>query len=155
MTGDDQPTAIADRARGLTDALNRLSDRLDEVKADSETRDAALTRHSRRNRVMIWVTIVSLVLDILLTAGFAVVAVQAHDASTAATANAQYQQALCQAGNVARAQQIQLWTHLLSLQPAAGTPKRTPAQQKQLGEFRAYIHSVFLSRNCKQLGQRP
>ena len=152
MSTDDQPTTIADRARVLTDALDRLSDRLEEVKQDSETRDTELARYGHRNRIMIWATIVSLVLDLLLTAGIAVVAVQAHHANSAAAASGQTELALCQAGNVARAQQITLWSHLLSLSPAPGTRPRSAAQEKQITEFRAYIRSIFASRDCQSLG---
>jgi hypothetical protein len=55
--------------------------RPEEVRADSEDRDrqvgeadAQLTAYGRRNRHLIWITIISLALDLLLTAALTVVA---------------------------------------------------------------------------------
>ena len=66
---------------------------------------------------MIWVTIVSLALELLLTAGLAVVSVQARDAASPAAASSQAQMALCQASNVARAQRVELWDDVIALVP--------------------------------------
>ena len=52
-------------------------------------RDAQLSRYGQRSRHLIWITIVSLALDLLLTAALTIVAVQANRASGAASAVAQ------------------------------------------------------------------
>lgn len=156
MSSGSEP--VVTRARDLTDALNRLAGRLEEVKADSEDRDrqlakrdAQLAADEHRNRRLIWITIVSVALDILLTAAVTVVAVQAHDASsaaasarTAASAVAQSDRNLCLSGNAARAQQVELWDYILSrAQPAA-----TPAARERVSEFKAHLEAIFAPRNC-------
>jgi hypothetical protein len=142
---------VVTSARDLTDALNRLTGRLEEVRADSEDRDkqlterdAQLSRYGQRNRHLIWVTIISLALDLLLTAALTVVAVQAHHASGAASAVAQADRNLCLSGNVARAQQVSLWNYVLTIsqQPASSVG---PAR---LADFKAHLHKLFAPRDC-------
>jgi hypothetical protein len=135
-------------ARDLTGALNRLAGRLEEVKADSEDRDdqlakrdAQLNTYGRRSRHLIWITIVSLVLDILLTAALTVVAIQAHDTSGAV---AQSNRNLCLSGNAARAQQVSLWDYILSL----SQPSATAAERQRVVAFRAHLQQLFAPRDC-------
>src|SRR5690348_4538331 len=58
---------------------------------------------------------------------------------------------LCQAGNESRAQQVTLWTHLVSI--SAPPPHETAAQkavrEARVREFLGYVHQVFAPRNCK------
>jgi hypothetical protein len=155
---NDGTEPVVTSARDLTGALNRLAGRLEEVKADSEDRDeqlakrdAQLHRYGRRNRHLIWITIVSLVLDLLLTAAVTVVAVQAHDASSAATgartaasAVAQSNRNLCLSGNAARAQQVELWDYILSF----SKPPATPAGRERVAKFKAHLEAIFAPRDC-------
>jgi hypothetical protein len=155
---NDGSEPVVTRARDLTGALNRLAVRLEEVKADSEDRDEQLARrdtqlatYARRNRHLIWITIVSLVLDIVLTAAVTVVAVQAHDASsaaagarTAASAVAEADRDLCLSGNVSRAQQVSLWNYILSL----SQPPPTPAGRERVAEFKTHLQQLFAPRDC-------
>ncbi len=149
-------TSSGDRAGQLTDALNLMSRRLEEVKRDSEDRDKTLAgkdeqlaRYGRRNRVMIWVTIVSLALDLLLTAGLAVVSVQARDAASSAAASSQAQMALCQASNVARAQQVELWDYVIGL--SAAKKPQTASQRQTTVAFAAHLRKLFAPRDCAHL----
>jgi hypothetical protein len=156
MSGVSEPVATS--ARDLTDALNRLAGRLEEVRADSEDRDrqltkrdAQLTTYGRRNRHLIWITIVSLALDLLLTAALTVVAIQAHAASSAAAsarttsiAVAQSDRDLCLSGNAARAQQVSLWNYILSLSRSP----TTPAERERVAMFKAHLQQLFAPRNC-------
>lgn len=68
-----------------------------------------------------------------------------------ATRNAASIRQLCQAGNEARAQQIVLWDHLLSI--AQPPPHQTPAQARHRlateRAFEAYVHHVFAPRDCR------
>ena len=141
MSQPDKPDAVA-VARRLASAVEALG-----VKVEN------LAAYGHRNRRMIWGLIISIVLDLALTVVVAVFAVQAHDANTAAVAASQSELALCQAGNIARAQQVKLWTHLLSLPPAPGSPPRTKAQQQEIAAFGAYVQSIFHPRDCKHLGK--
>jgi hypothetical protein len=142
---------VVTSARDLTDALNRLTGRLEEVRADSENRDkqlterdAQLSRYGQRNRHLIRVTFVSLVLDLLLTAALTVVAVQANHADGAASAVAQSSRNLCLSGNVSRAQQVSLWNYVLTIpqQPASA------AERTRIAEFKAHLHKLFAPRDC-------
>jgi hypothetical protein len=155
---NDGSELVVTSARDLTNALNRLAGRLEEVKAGSEDRDeqlaerdAQLARYGRRNRHLILITIVSLVLDLLLTAAVTVVAVQAHGASsaasgarTAASAVAQSNRNLCLSGNASRAQQVELWDYILSL----SQPPATPAGRAQIAKFEAHLKAIFAPRDC-------
>lgn len=71
--------------------------------------------------------------------------------TAAASRNAASIRQLCQAGNEARAQQIVLWDHLLSI--AQPPPHQTPAQARHRlateRAFEAYVHHVFAPRDCR------
>jgi hypothetical protein len=149
MSHSSEPAVAS--ARGLTDALNRLAGRLEVVKEDSEDRDqqlakrdAQLATYGRRSRHLIWITIVSLVLDLLLTAALTVVAIQAHDSSSAVAQSARN---LCLSGNAARAQQVSLWNYILSIsqQPT------TPAERERIAKFQAHLQQLFAPRDCSDI----
>ena len=129
-------------AKGLTGALEAMTGEL-----------GRLRKYGVRNRRMIWGLIVSIALDLILTAFVAVTAIQAHDANTAANSAKVAEATLCRAGNVARAQQVTLWTHLLSTPPVPGSPKRTPAQQAEIDAFGKYVRTVFAPRDCAAIGK--
>jgi hypothetical protein len=140
---------VATTARDLTDALNRMSSRLEEVKQDSEQRgrqleqrDDKLAKYGRKNRILILITIVSLVVDLSLTIALAVVAVQAHDAGTSA-ASAQKQ------GVVVVQKICATFGRLAELKPPSGNPLTYPS--------RGYLQSLHVRLNelgtdlgCKQ-----
>jgi len=149
---------VVTSARDLTGALNRLAGRLEEVKAGSEdrdvqlaNRDAQLATYGRRNRHLIWIAIISLALDMILTAGLTVVAIQAHHASsaaasarTAASAVARSDRDLCLSSNASRAQQVSLWNYILAL----SRPPATPAERERVTTFKAHLQQLFAPRNC-------
>jgi hypothetical protein len=142
---------VVTSARDLTDALNRLTGRLEEVRADSEDRDkqlterdAQLSRYGQRNRHLIRITIISLVLDLILTAALAIVAVQANHASGAASAVAQSDRNLCLSGNVSRAQQVSLWNYVLTISQRPVSAD----ERERVAEFRTHLHKLFAPRDC-------
>jgi hypothetical protein len=140
VPGDSEALAAA---KGLTGALTDMTAELQRLAA-----------YGHRNRRMIWGLIISIILDLVLTVTIAIVAVQAHDANTAAAAAKQSELALCTAGNAARAQQVTLWTHLLTLPRAPGSPPRTKAQQQEISAFGVYVKSIFHPRDCAHLGRK-
>lgn len=158
-----QPDALT-VAQQLAEALDGLSGRLDGVKEDSEKRDADLRTYGRRNRRY-------LVFDIALTVALAVstfIAVgasqSARDAQASAaaaraavTVTAQDNRNLCLSSNAARAQNLELWDHLLNLSSASPPrPGETAAEQAQgrreLAALRAYVSHVFAPRDCAHPG---
>ena len=138
MTTPPQQPAVT-----VTQILDALAETRGELAAtkDEITR---LRKFGKHNRAFI---LVDVALTILLTV-FGYLSVHATQSANSAKAG---QLALCQAGNTARAQQVQLWTHLIDTPPAPGTPKRTPTQQKQLDDFRAYVVHVFAPRDCARI----
>lgn len=118
-------------AETMTDAVKALTDEV-----------ARLRKSQRRS----WKFIV---FDITLTLALALVGgISVHAAQTAGQANSA-QLALCQAGNVARAQQVELWDYVLSI---TGKPA-TPRQQKATEEFKHHLNVIFAPRNCEQIGK--
>jgi hypothetical protein len=102
-----------------------------------------LRNYGRRNRKFI---LFDVGLTVLLTAlGGGVV----HAIQSAGHANSA-QLALCQAGNVSRAQQINLWTFLINLSP----PPKTKQGKELITKFEAHLRSTFAPRNCEALGQK-
>jgi hypothetical protein len=67
-----------------------------------------------------------------------------------ATANRVSISQLCQSGNESRAQQVQLWLHLVALSapPPGETPAARAHREKVTREFLAYLRVVFAPRDC-------
>jgi regulator of extracellular matrix RemA (YlzA/DUF370 family) len=144
------PVTLAEVLRALNATTGELIATKAEVKAlKEESRELKgearfLRTYGRHNRAFV---IVDVLLTILLTA-FGYLSV--HAVQSASHANSA-QLALCQAGNVSRAQQIQLWDYVLTLS-SKGSPQ-TPQQKQRAAEFRVYLHHVFASRDCRNLGR--
>jgi hypothetical protein len=118
-------------AKDLTAAVGTLSKEV-----------ARLRRFGRHNR---WFILVDIVLTVALSLFGALAVHSAQIASRASSA----QLALCQAGNVARAQQVGIWDYLLTL---SGPPK-TPQARVLITKFEHRLKVVFMPRNCARLGQ--
>lgn len=102
-----------------------------------------LRTYGRRNRKFILIDIViTLVLTVL--GGGVVHAIQAAGQANSA------QLALCQAGNTARAQQVELWEFLIHI----SQPPKTAQGRKVLATFEHHLHVVFASRDCESLGRK-
>lgn len=129
-------TTPADRdpiatAKGLTDVVRGLTEEV-----------VRLRKYGRTNRRFVVVDIL-LTLAVFLAGGIGVNAIQkASDANSA-------QLALCQAGNVSRAQQIDLWDYVLSL----SKPPQTAEQRAVVAKFEQHLHQVFAPRDCQKLGR--
>ena len=89
----------------------------------------------------------------LLTAGLVVeYFLLQHALSSASAAHQiamvaqQQQNALCEAGNTARAQQVNLWQYIIQLSPA-----KTEQQRENIVKFETYLNHVFAPRNCAHL----
>jgi hypothetical protein len=104
--------------------LRSLRGELRSVREDSEGRDAALSELGRRRGRVITGVIISICLDLLITAGFGWNTIRVDSAENAAH-DSNIQQ--CQAANATREQDIAIWRQFLAdLAPAAaGIPKTT------------------------------
>jgi hypothetical protein len=150
LTTPTPPDGAMAAARGLTGALDGMSARLDAVRADSEERDAAILEYGRTNRRMIRWLIISVTLDVALTVIVGFLGIQARDNAVALQKTAASNLALCEASNVARHQQIDLWDFLLSL----GKQPQTAAQRKTVTEFKAHLTAIYQPRDCAHLRPR-
>lgn len=118
----------------------------DHTFADLGREVGRLSRQGRRLRLILLITVASLLLDLVLSIAVWRVAIEARSASRRATT-------LCEASNDARALQVQLWDYVLSVStrnpPAV---PRTPDEQRradeQIAQFRTYLHTVFAPRDC-------
>ena len=56
----------------------------------------------------------------------------------------------CQAGNGSRAQQVQLWDHLVGISkpPKGESVAQIKQQEQETAAFLSYVHHVFAQRNC-------
>ncbi len=128
-------------ARDLQRALEGMTGQLAAVNA----------RVRRGKRIMIGLA-VSLLLDVALTAGVTVAAIQAHDASSQASATVAQlhaiQVASCNAGNQTRAAEIALWDHIFTLSVSTRT---TPAERKADEELLGFIRETFAPRDCVRI----
>jgi uncharacterized membrane protein len=59
---------------------------------------------------------------------------------------------LCESGNVARKQQVQLWTYLITISqpPAHQTAAERRQRDKTIHVFIGYVRKVFAPRNCSK-----
>jgi hypothetical protein len=133
-------TAALEGAR--TD-LQSLRDELKSVREDSEARDAELAESGRRDRRRTTAVIISVCLDLLITAAFAWNTIRVNNAEDATHASNLQQ---CQLANVTRQQDIAIWRQFLAdLAPAAaGTPKAAA----ELAEVNALVKVKDTPRDC-------
>lgn len=152
MTTPPRPEAIQ-TAQDLTAALNGMETRLGEAIGqglkESKDRDAALAKYGRRNRILIIVAVIGLLLDMTATA----VAVTAFIASrhNSATIGDVHQANLqgCEQNNVRLARQEASLDAIL--QPGAGgTPAQRAAAEAYLAAARAKIAIAWAPRDCQR-----
>jgi hypothetical protein len=149
MTGTDAPDPLevigelTDALEGARADLRSLRGELRSVREDSEGRDAALSELARRRGRVITGVIISICLDLLITAGFGWNTIRVNGAESAAHASDIQQ---CQAANAARGQDIAIWRQFLAdLAPAAaGTPKTTA----ELAQINALVKVKDTPRDC-------
>ena len=105
-------------------------------------RELLMTRGARYSAVFLFI------LSLLLAAGNYLLSASAVRHATAVAASTLQ---LCQAGNEARRQQVQLWDKLITLtMPPAGETAAARAQRELVTrEFITYVRSVFAPRDCQ------
>jgi hypothetical protein len=74
----------------------------------------------------------------------------AAQATSRAVANRASVVQLCQSGNESRAQQVNLWTHLIAISapPPHQTAVQRAARDTLIRQFLAYVRTVFAPRDC-------
>jgi hypothetical protein len=145
VSEDSAPGSVR-AARDLQKALEGMTAQLAAVKASV----------ARGKRVTAGL-IISLVLDVALTVGVTIAAVQAGDASSQAAATVAQLHAVqvsaCNAGDATRAAEVRLWTHLAkSSKPAPGTTPAQAAKDRQaIAALLAYVRQAFAPRDCARI----
>jgi hypothetical protein len=140
-------------AHNLTGALKGMQGEL-----------ARLNRFGRRNRHLIWLTFASIGLDVALTILLVFAygtarnsQVEAHAARAVAASEHQSLLYACKLGNQSRAQQVQLWDHLVGI--AQAPPRETTAQRKArlrtIRSFLGYVRRSFAPRPCRIIYKLP
>lgn len=154
-------------ARALTAVLGGVQG---ELKAVNERQDKA-ERFSHRSRVIIVITVISLLIDLTVTGLFINNNVRLDHATAALHATtmelqhtratvAEVHQTLlagCLAGNQNKHGQVLIWKKLASLTPpAASTPPAVAAQQEaKVQKFLAFVEQVDGPRNCAAAYKLP
>ena len=146
MTSPPQPSEPADAlgtAQALAAALNGLEQRLAEVNADSEKRDADLKRYGRHNRLFI-------IVDVLLTIVTTVAVGVAVSASNTANQTQQASSTSCAAGNSLRQTLDEVFDHVFTAvkPPPQDTPAEKALADRKLSELETYYHAKFANRPC-------
>ena len=128
MTGEDE---ALDAAAALTGSLQALTAQM-----------ARLTRSEKRNRRIIAALVISLCLDILITAGLGYNTIRQNEVQNGIRASDIRQ---CQLANVARQQDIAIWNRLLQI-PASAHP--TAAQKAEVAELKHLVGIKDKPRDC-------
>jgi len=121
-----------DAAEKMAQALDRMSERLDVVRA-----------YGRRSRVMIIGMVVSLILDLTLTG---VVTFLAYRSNNLGNTISHENVVQCQASNDARSEDIAIWSRVLALPMA-----NTPARQQEVAELKHLVAVKDSPRDCSQV----
>ena len=132
----------------LAAAVRDMTSELSGLRRDAQE----LRDYSQRNRRLIKITAVSLVIDVLMSLGLAYAVYRSQEASDRAEAAASATVVTCRSSNEARALQTNLWNFILALPPG---PDETPEQRAQraetVGKFKVYIGDAFAPRDCDRL----
>lgn len=132
----DDPAVSA--ARDLTEEFRRVNDALEKERRARAEKDTQLAAYGRRNRQLIWITIGSLVFDVVLTVILGLLAIQVHDTQTAATRQGvAVETKLCASFNA-----------LAALRPPAGNPATHPSRAYEQS-LHVRLDQIGISVGCK------
>lgn len=184
MPVDGGPDPMA-AAAALTGALNGMRASLEQVRQDSEARDAELAkaqralreaqetqaetqeilaaaqrrqeRYERRNRVLV---IVDIALTVLTSAAasLAIWALTGVNSNTATLSEVRASQVQgCRVNNDAKDKQAGLWAFVIgALQPpASDTPAQRAAGEKFLARLEGHVAMAYEDRNCQKAYKGP
>lgn len=136
----------------LDDRNREFEKKLENNPIDSSI--AELIKDAGRRRRQIMFLGISLMLDVLLTIGFAYLSIQARDTAIEVQNSKDTLIANCQVGNEFRKTEADLWNHILEIQPAnqsSLTPEQEAKRQKTIADFREYLKTTFAPRDCNNI----
>lgn len=134
--GPDRDRDALAAAQGLTDSLDAMAGELRAVNARQD-----------RTRKIVAGLVVSLCLDLLITAGFGYNTVRVNGAQDATHTS---EVSACQQANVNRAEDIAIWNRFLGDIAPPGAPQ-TAKVKAELAEINKLIKTKDMPRNCVAL----
>lgn len=162
----------------LLEELKSVSVAVTALTIEHSKTNAELTKvddKTDKNRLWIIITAISVVLDVLLSGGVwyyankandasnqakaaSVIATQASNKATEATSAAaesvRTQKVTCEAANVSRKLNRDLWQYIFTVS-AQDQPEQTDVQKNKATEFLNHINEVYADRNCDDLNDVP
>lgn len=164
---------------GLTTQVKALNARADKIDQALTNLDESDKKGKKRD---IWLGI-SVVIDVILSIALGIVSYQANETSNKATKasiaaasasdkatlasdkateatsvaaeSIRTQKVTCEAGNISRKLNRDLWDYVLTVSAAQSPTPQTPEQLDRIENFRTYITTTFADRDCSNLQQVP
>lgn len=130
----------------LDDRNAKLEEKLEHNPIDEQI--AALIKADARRKRQIFLIILSLVFDLILSLFLAFGWHTNHNLAIRAETNRDAIIRGCEISNDSRAKNKQLWAYILQLPSSDGQP-RTPEQQKRVDDFKMFVDDTFAPRNCQ------
>lgn len=130
---DDLRATAIEAASGLQSTMQALAGQMIALAREMK----ALSSYGRRNRRLIRLLTVSVVMDVVLSLGLAYVFVRSN-------ANSNKLRDQCITRNEARANNVKLWDHILEITPDSADPV---AHQRRV-DFKAFIDKTFEQTPC-------
>ena len=129
----------------LVREADRLAAAIEKLNADLAEAVVALGKIVQRDRRRVRILIASVIFDLVLSVAVGFFAVTAVSAKGQSEENRNTSRIACQAGNDARAGQIQLWDYVLSVSSNKG---QTAEEKARAEAFRSYVKNLFKPRDC-------
>lgn len=135
----------------LDDRADALDEKLKDNSIDKSV-EILVNDAKKRNR-QILILAISLILDVVLTVGFAILSIQAQKTAAATRSNREAVVTSCKTGNEFRKTEGQLWEHILSIQPVFNnlTPEQQTQRDQTVANFKKYLATTFAPRDCNKI----
>ena len=140
-------TSTEQYLQNLTAQAQELAVAVSELNTNMAATVTGLAGVVKKDRRRVRWLALSVALDVLLSVRFGYIALQTRQAQQAVDQNASNAVVTCEVGNQARANQVQLWSYILTLSG------NTPAQQAQVEKVKVYLLQVFAPRDCSDLSK--
>ncbi len=128
----------------LEERDNRLNEEMKQHPAEEAIQVLVKDAHRRKRQVRILA--VSVVLNILLTAGFGFLTYKTNQIASLAQSNQDAVVANCEVANESRKNQRDLWAYVISLTPEQ---PRSQEQQDRTDKFSDFVDKTFAQRDCQ------
>lgn len=130
--------------------LEQRNNQLEEKLKDSDLTKAVeiLIKDAKKRRRQVTILTISVILDIILTAGISYLSIRTHDLASKAESNHEAVVRSCYNSNEARANNSTLWDYLLAAQP------KKPLSQEEMkfrDDFVKLKEETFKPRPCNEI----